>query len=280
MPAFFLLLQPSSAFEIVAGRILLSLVFCLTLVTVLRQWGRLASAIRDRRAMLSLAAAGVLIYINWQVFVLGALTGHIVETSLGYFINPIFTVLIGVVVLRERLRVAQWVAVGISAAAVLVIAIGYGAFPWYALTLAVTFGIYGYVKKQIGPRVDAIVGLTLETAWIAPFAAVQLVVVASLSGIEFGSHSALHTALFLLSGAVTAIPLILFAAGARRLPLVAVGFAQYLTPILQFTFGVVVMGEPMPFERWIGFSLVWAALVLIGIDGVRSGRPRRPDVTA
>jgi len=173
MPLYFLTLAPMGPFEVVSWRILFSLVFCAILLTVLRAWGKLIAILRTPRLVLWTIVAGLLIYVNWQVFLISTLTGHVIEGSLGYFINPIVTVLLGVLVLKERLRVAQWVAIGIAAVAVGVIVVGYGAFPWIALTLAASFGTYGLVKKQIGPSVDAVSGLTLESLWLAPVAIVQ-----------------------------------------------------------------------------------------------------------
>ncbi len=255
---------------------LLSLAFCLVLLTVMRGWPRFRALLRDRRAVLLMGLAALLIFINWLVYVVAAVTGHVVEASLGYFINPLMTVLLGVFVLRERLRPAQWVALGLTLVALVVLAVGYGTIPWISLVLALSFGLYGFVKKTAGPRVDAVSGLTLETAWSAPIATVLLVVVATTSGIVFGTAGLLHAALMLTAGAVTAIPLLLFAAAARRLPLVLMGLAQYITPVIQFLLGAVVLGEPMPVERWIGFGLVWLALVVLTVDMVRAGRgPRR-----
>jgi chloramphenicol-sensitive protein RarD len=272
LPLYFVALAPAGPFEIVGWRISLSLVFCLLLITVTRSWPRLIALARTPRVLFAMGLAGVVIYVNWQVYVLASVSGHVVEASLGYFINPIVTVLLGVFVLRERLRPAQWAAVGISAAAVLVIAIGYGAFPWIALVLAFSFGFYGLIKKRVGGRVDAISGLTLETAWLTPVAIVQLIVVGSVSGLELGQNGALHTALLLAAGAVTAIPLLFFAGGARRLPLVVMGLTQYFAPVLQLIVGVVLLHEPMPIERWIGFALVWVALVVLTTDSVVASR--------
>lgn len=278
LPLYFLTLPPTGPWEVVAWRILLSLVFCALLLTVTRSWGKLWAILRNRRLVLWTIAAGLLIYVNWQVFLVGTLTGHVIEGSLGYFINPIVTVLLGVLVLKERLRVAQWAAIGISAIAVLVIVIGYGAFPWIALTLAASFGTYGLVKKQIGPSVDAISGLTLESLWLAPVAVVQLIVVGATTGITMGQVSAGHTALLLLAGVVTATPLLFFAAGARRATLTVIGLLQFVAPILQFITGAWIMGEPMPWERWIGFGLVWLALVVLMVDSVRHARRSRAAV--
>ncbi|MEW1706351.1 EamA family transporter RarD [Microbacterium sp. NPDC089190] len=275
LPIYFLQLKPTGPFEVVAWRILLAFVFCLLLLTVLRAWRPFLAIVRQPRLMLLTAVAGVLIYVNWQTYLFGALTGHVIETSLGYFINPIVTVLLGVVVLRERLRLLPWIAVGIAVAAVLVIVVGYGAFPWIALTLAFSFGFYGLVKKQIGPAVDAVSGLTLESMWLLPVAVIQLIFVANLTGITLGTAGVLHTVLLLLAGAVTAVPLLLFASGARRVPLTVIGLLQFVAPIIQFIIGVWVLHEPMTLERWVGFALVWVALVMLSVDSIVAARRHR-----
>ena len=275
LPAFFLLLQPSGAIEIVAWRIVLSLVFCVLLLTVTRGWSKLIAVLRDRRTTLTIGAAGILILINWLVYVFATLSGHVVEASLGYFTNPIVTVLLGVFVLREKLRPLQWASIGISAVAVLVLALNYGSFPWIALALAFSFGFYGLIKKQVGSRVDAVSGLTLETAWLAPAATIALVVMGFSGVITLGTVSLTHTLLLLSAGIVTAVPLLLFAAGARRLPLTYMGLTQYLAPILQFLFGVFLLHEEMPQARWIGFALVWVALIVLTIDMFTANRPPR-----
>ncbi|GLI28005.1 protein RarD [Agromyces rhizosphaerae] len=276
LPLYFLALAPTGPFEIVAWRVLLSLGFCAILLTVGRAWRALGVLVRDRRVMFVMAAAGALIYVNWQTYVYATATGRVVETSLGYFINPIVTVFLGVLVLGERLRVLQWVAVGISFVAVVVLTVAHGGPPWIALVLAFSFGLYGLIKKRVGARVDAVAGLTLETAWLAPVALVQLVVVAVTSGLTLGTAGPWHALLLLCAGAVTAVPLLAFAAGSRRLPLVSMGFIQYLAPVLQFIVGVAVLGEPMPLERWIGFALVWIAIGVLLADLARAaGRDRR-----
>ncbi len=280
LPLYFLLLEPTGAFEVVAWRILLSLLFCALLLAVTRGWGKFLVILRTRRLLLWTAVAGILIYINWQVFLIAALTGHVIETSLGYFINPIVTVLLGVVVLRERLRITQWIALAIAAVACIVIAVGYGAFPWIALSLAFSFGLYGLVKKQIGPSVDAVSGLTLETLWLTPVAIVVLTTVGVTSGITMGTAGIWHAVLLSLAGVVTATPLLFFAAGARRVPLSLIGLLQFVAPILQFLTGAFLLGEPMPLERWIGFSLVWIALVVLTVDSIRHARRGVSDVGA
>jgi chloramphenicol-sensitive protein RarD len=221
----------------------------------------------------------VLIYVNWQTYVIGATSGQVVETALGYFINPIVTILLGVIILGERLRIMQWVALGISVVAVGVLTVGFGSVPWIALILAFSFGLYGFVKKRVGPSVDAVSGLTLETLWLLPVATVQAIIVAATpSGLAFGSSGLGHVVLMVGAGVVTAVPLLLFASAAKRLPLVYMGFIQYVAPILQFLFGVFIMGEPMPTERWLGFGLVWLALIVLTVDMIRTTRAGRMPV--
>lgn len=268
MPLYFILLAPIGPWEVVVWRILFSLVFCAILLTVTRTWPKLLAILRYRRLVFWTIIAGLLIYVNWQVFLIGILTGHVIEGSLGYFINPIVTVLLGVLVLHERLRPAQWAAIAIAVVAVVVIIVAYGTFPWIALTLAASFGAYGLVKKQIGPKVDAISGLTLESLWLTPIALVQLIVVANTTGLVFGTRGAGHTVLVTLAGVITAVPLLLFAAGARRAPLVVIGLLQFVAPIMQFLTGWWMLGEPMPLERWIGFGLVWVALIVLMVDSI------------
>ncbi len=266
LPLYFLLLVPAGPWEIVAARVLFSFVFCLLLLTAAGGWRRIVAIIRQPRLLGWTALAGVLIYVNWQVFVIGTLTGHVVETALGYFINPITTVLLGVFVLRERIRRLQWAAIGIAGIAVIAIIVGYGSFPWIALSLTASFGLYGLIKKKIGPAVDAVSGLTLESFWLIPIAVVQLILVAQTTGITFGTAGEWHTVLMLFAGVATAVPLLLFASGARRINLTVIGMIQFVTPIMQFLTGLLILHEPMPAERWIGFILVWIAVVVFLID--------------
>ncbi|RII92919.1 EamA family transporter RarD [Clavibacter michiganensis] len=272
LPVFFLLLVPAGAFEIVGWRILFSLVVCAVVITAARRWGRVAAIVRRPRILLGLGLAGHLILVNWTVYVYGTLSGHVVETALGYFINPIVTVLLGVLLLRERLRPLQWTAVGLSAVAVAVIAVGYGQLPWVSLALAGSFGLYGLVKKRVSGGADALSGLALETAWLVPAATTMLVITGAGAGLTIGTVSLGHTLLLVSTGVVTAGPLLLFGLAAGRLPLSVIGLTQYLAPLLQFAFGVFVMHEAMPPERWAGFAIVWAALVLLTIDMLRASR--------
>jgi chloramphenicol-sensitive protein RarD len=269
-PLYFPLLEPAGGLEIVAHRVVWSLLFIGLLLTVVRRWSLVRAAVTDRRTMLVLAGAAVLISGNWLVFVYGVNSGHVVETSLGYFINPLVSVLLGVVVFGERLRALQWTAVGLAAVAVTVLTVEYGRPPWIALGLAFTFGLYGVMKKLV--RVEAAPGLFLETALVALPAAAVLAVLHSQGEGSFGNLGAMHTALLVLSGLATAVPLLLFAAAARRVPLSTVGLLQYLTPCMHLTIGVFVYGEPMPAVRLIGFALVWAALALFTADTLRHAR--------
>lgn len=280
LPVYFLLLSPSGAIEIVAWRVVLSLVFCLVLLLLTRAFAAFAAVLRDRRVMLLSLVAGILIAINWLVYVYASTNGFVVEAALGYFINPIVSIALGVMFLRERLRVGQWVAVGISVVAVLVLAIGYGQPPYISLALAFSFGLYGFLKNRMGKKVSAVGGLTLETAWLVPAAIVALLWVhLAGGGLTAGSQGLAHGVLLSLAGIITAVPLLLFAAAARRLPLSVMGFIQYLAPLLQFVFGVAVLQEPMPLERWIGFALVWLALIVLSAEAVvqrrRALRERR-----
>ncbi len=274
LPAYFVALDPSGPVEILALRIVLSLVFCLVILAIMRRLSRTTSLLRDRNILKLSALAAVLILINWSVYVYASLNQFIVEAALGYFINPLVTVALGVIVLKEKLRPLQWGALSLAVAAVVVLAVGYGSVPVISLTLAFSFGFYGFVKNRMGPAVKSLDSLTLETLWLTPIALGLLVWVYFTSGLSLGTLGPWHTALLLMAGAVTSIPLLFFGAAARRLPLSVIGLMQYLAPIMQFTFGVAIMGEPMPLERWIGFSLVWVALVILSVDALSHRRNR------
>ena len=275
LPVYFLILAPTGPWETVAWRIVFSVVFCLVALAVTRGWSRVIAVFRDPKLAALTALGGALVYINWQLFVLAAQGGQVIESSLGYFINPIVSVLLGVLVLHERLRPLQWTAIAVAALAVIAIVIGYGEMPWISLGLAFSFGFYGLVKNRIGPRVDAVSGLTLETVWLLPVAIIQLVVVAVTSGITIGVGGIGHAALIAGLGITTAVPLLLFAIGTRRIPLTMVGILQFAAPILQFLVGVFILHEPMPAERWIGFGIVWVAVVILVTDSLLAGRRAR-----
>ncbi|RGE24285.1 EamA family transporter RarD [Leucobacter sp. wl10] len=267
-PFYFGLIAMVGPFEVVPWRVGATLVFCAILVALTRRWRQLGAILRSPRLLGWFALASLLLYANWQIFILGVMTGRVLEAALGYFINPIFTILVGVVVRKERLSRPQWVAVSIAAVGVTVAAIAYGTFPWIALGLAFSFGLYGAVHKHAGEAVDGITGLTIETLASLPVAAVQLAVVAGLAGVNAFSFGPGISVLVMLSGLLTAVPLILFGEATRRLPLSYMGFLQFLTPILGFLYGYLVMREEMPLSRWIGFIAVWIALMILIADMV------------
>jgi chloramphenicol-sensitive protein RarD len=268
-PLYWRLLRPSSAIEILAHRIVWACLFVLAVVLATRSWRR-ASGLTRPRTLGLIALAAMLIAVNWGVYIYGVNNDRVVETSLGYFINPLVTVLLGVVVLRERLSPAQWCAIGVGAVAVGVLTVDYGHVPVLALILACTFGLYGLIKNRLA--VPAANGLLVESAVLAVPALGFLVVLGARNDATVGGISTGHTVLVVLSGAVTAIPLLLFAGAASRIPLSAIGLLQYLAPILQLACGVLVLGEPMPPARLAGFALVWLALALFTWDGIRRVR--------
>ncbi|WP_309107858.1 EamA family transporter RarD [Arthrobacter sp.] len=266
LPIYFFVLQPAGAVEIVANRVVWSLIFCALLITVTRSWHGLISAFKNRSVFGTLGIAAGLIAVNWLTYTFGVTTGQAVEASLGYFINPIVSVLLGVFVLKETLRPLQWAAVGIGFVAVVVLTISYGKLPWIALTLAVSFGLYGFVKKRVGPRADAITSLTVETIVLAPLAAATMVFLAFTNTATLTNNGATHFWLLLSSGIITAVPLVFFGASARRLPMTSIGLLQYFAPVLQFVIALAVFQEAMTTGRWIGFGVVWLALLVLTVD--------------
>lgn len=274
LPLYWKLLDSQGADEVLAHRIVWSTVFC---VVVLGVTGRLRGALRPgRREVRLLAVAGLLITANWYVYIWATTNGQVVEASLGYFINPLVTVVLGVVVRGESLRRAQWIAVGIAAVGVTVLTVLTGSVPWVSLVLAGTFATYGLVKSSV--RVPALEGLALETAVVALPAVAWLLVVGDAGALASGSPSLV--ALALSTGPVTAIPLLLFAGAATRLPLSVLGFLQYLAPVLQFLAGVVVLHEDFGPGRVVGFVVIWTALAVFVVDQVRHRRARPARVPA
>lgn len=268
-PLYWPLLAPASSWEILAHRMVWSFVFLLIITALLRTWSQVRAALADRRIRLLLLAAAALVSVNWGTYIWAVNNGYVVEASLGYFINPLVSVALGVVVLGETLRRVQWVAVGIAAGAVVVLTASYGRPPWIALILAFSFGLYGLARKQAG--VQAVPALTVETGLQAPFALVFLGLLAARGDITFGDDMA-NSAMLMTAGIATTVPLLLFGAAAIRLPLVVLGLLQYLAPVIQFLIGITYFGEHMPTSRWVGFSLVWLALVVFTVDVVRHSR--------
>jgi chloramphenicol-sensitive protein RarD len=274
-PLYWRLLQPASSAEIVAHRLVWSLLVVLVLLAVTRDWAWLRPFAHDRASQWRLGVASVLITANWLLYIYAVNSDQVVETSLGYFINPLVTVLIGVLLLGERLNRVQWLAVGLGAAAVLVIAVDYGRPPWIALGLAFSFAIYGLIKKQVGPRLGAVASLSVESAVMFVPALLFLVILEARGNTSFAHNGVGHAALLASAGVATAIPLLFFAAAARRVPLTVMGLLQYLAPVLQFLTGVLIFSEPMPAPRLAGFALVWLALLLLTVDSLRTRQRTR-----
>ncbi len=271
-PLYWTLLEPAGSVEILAHRVVWSLLVILVVVVVLHR-GRLRTTIADRRTRSYLALAAVLISVNWGFYIYGVNSHHVVETSLGYFINPLVSVLLGVVVLGERLRRTQLVALCIAGVAVLALTVEYGRPPWIALVLALSFGTYGLVKKKA--NAGAVESLVVETMLVAPVALIYLGFLTADGDGTFTSQGAGHIALLVGTGVVTVIPLLCFNAAATRIPLSTLGLLQYLTPTVQFVLGLVVFGEPMPVMRWLGFSLIWLALVVFTAESLMHRQSQR-----
>jgi chloramphenicol-sensitive protein RarD len=271
-PLYWGLLLPSGALEILAHRIVWSCLAVALVVSFARGWRRIGRLTRAPGKLGLIGLAAAIIAINWGLYIYGVNAERVVETSLGYFINPLVTVLLGVVVLRERLRPAQWAAVGVGAVAVAVLTVDYGHVPYLALSLAGTFALYGLIKKRLAlPAAD---GLLVESAALAIPALVFLAWLGARGEASVGQVSPAHTALIMASGVITAIPLLLFAGAANRIPLSAIGLLQYLAPSLQLGCAVLILAEPLPPVRLAGFALVWCALVVFAWDGVASARAR------
>jgi chloramphenicol-sensitive protein RarD len=273
-PLYFHALRRSGAVEILLHRVLWSLAVCAGVLTVTRAWPQVAAVLRRPRDAVLLATASALLAANWGVYVYAVNSGHVIEASLGYYINPLVTVLLGVLVLRERLRPAQWTAVAVGGVAVAVLAAAYGRLPWIALTLALSFGGYGLIKNRVGGSVGALASLSTETLALAPVAAIGVAWLEATGRGTFRADPPLHGVLLASVGVATVVPLLLFAASARRVPLSTLGLMQYLTPTLQLLCGVAFLGEHMPVARWLGFGLVWVALGLLTADTLVTARRR------
>jgi chloramphenicol-sensitive protein RarD len=276
-PLYFRLLERSGALEVVLHRVLWSLLVCLAVVAAVRGWAELRAVLAVPLRVVTLGVGAVLLAVNWGVYIYAVNSGQVVEASLGYYINPLVTVLLGVLVLRERLRSLQWAAVGVGALAVAVLTAAYGRPPFIALTLALSFGLYGLIKNRVGASVGALASLTTETLVLAPVAAAGLVWLERDGQGHFTDNPPWQGLLLASVGVATVVPLLFFAAAARRVPLSTIGLLQYLTPTLQLLCGVVLLGEHMSPARWAGFALVWVALVVLTADTVRAASRRRTE---
>ncbi|WP_329380855.1 EamA family transporter RarD [Streptomyces sp. NBC_01351] len=278
VPLFWPFLMPSGAIEILAHRMVWSLAVVGLALLALRRWGWIRELARDPRKLGLTTLAASVISVNWGLYIWAVNNGQVVEASLGYFINPLVSIAMGVVLLGERLRRVQWVAVGISFAAVLVLAVGYGRPPWISLILAFSFATYGLIKKKL--NMGGLESLTAETAVLFLPALGYLLWLGAQGQSSFVSQGPAHSALLASTGLVTAIPLVLFGAAAIRVPLSTLGLLQYMAPVFQFGLGVLYFHEAMPPERWAGFSLVWAALALLTWDALRTARRSRAALAA
>ena len=274
-PLYFHLLAPAGAWEILAHRILWTLLFCGAVLAARREFAWCRPVFGSPRLIAAVTLAGLLIAVNWIIYVAAVVSHHVTEASLGYFLNPIVTVAIGVVVLHERLRSLQWLAVAIGLAAGVYLTIDFGRPPWIAFGLASSFALYGLMKKRLGASLGAFQSLTCETAALAPVAFVVLLLLGTVGQTTFTVDAPAHPLLLASAGVVTAAPLLLFAAAARRVPLVTIGLLQFATPVLQLLCGVLLLGETMETSRWIGFGIVWMALLVLTFDSIRSVRTRR-----
>ena len=268
-PLYWPLLQPANPLEIVSHRAVWTMVFCIVVLAVTHGLKSTLATFKRPKVAAKLFTTTILISINWLVYVWATNNGHVVEASLGYYINPLIIIAFGVILLKEKMRSLQWVAVSIATVGVIILTIDYGRLPWIALALALTWGTYGLVKKQLG--LGALEGLAIETmiAFI-PYCGYLIFIGAKSEG-QFGNEIGL-TALLISAGAITAIPLLLFNGSTNRLPYTTIGLLQYITPTIQFSIGVWVNHEAMPPARWIGFLVIWLALITLAADLVKSGR--------
>ncbi len=277
----FPLIITASAFanplETVVWRVVFGFLFAALLVSITKAWRPIIELAKSPKKLGWIAVAALFIFINWETYVIAIVTGNTIESSLGYFINPLITILFAVLILKEKLRPMQWVALSIGLVAVLVLTVDYGRPPWFALILALSFAIYSLAKNKVGKSIPALQSFTLESAIVMPVALIQLAVVAATGPIMLFT-GVFETSVLIGFGILTAIPLILFGAAASRIPLASIGFIQYLTPTLQFLTAYFILLEPMPPARWIGFGLVWISLAVLTFDAIRSRRHAMPVV--
>lgn len=277
-PLYFAAMAPAGAWEILAYRIVGTLLVCLILLRLRRDLAWIPGVLRNRRLLVGVTLAAILIAANWTIYVYAVITDRTSDASLGYFLNPLATVALGVLVLGERLRPLQWAAVGVGVSAAVYLTVAAGYLPWISIALALTFATYGLVKNRLGGSLNALQSITGETAVLAPVAVVILVWLSLTGAQTFLGNGWGHAALLSGAGVVTAVPLLLFAAAARRVRLVTMGLVQFMTPVIQLVVAVTLLGEELSRERWIGFAIVWGALVLLIVDMVRQAARRVPAV--
>lgn len=261
----------ANPFEVVVWRVVFGFLFAALVLTVIRGWGKIIELLKSPKQLRWLAVASIFIFINWETYVVAVATGNTIESSLGYFINPLITIVFAVVFLGERLRTPQWVALAIGFVAVAVLTVDYGRPPWIAFVLAISFAIYSLAKNKVGGKIQATQSFALESLLVIPIALGQLAFLASMEHITL-LDSPSNAFVLIGFGIMTAVPLILFGAAASRIPLSTIGFIQYMTPVLQFLTAFFILREPMPAVRWIGFGLVWLSLIVLTFDAIRNKR--------
>jgi chloramphenicol-sensitive protein RarD len=272
-PLIISMLGFASPFEIVVWRIVFGFLVAVALISFTKSWADLVAVVKQPRLMIWVVVSSFFILANWQIYVIAISEHHVVESALGYFINPLVTILLAVVFLRERLRKLQWAAVAMGAIAVTVLTIDYGRLPWIALILAGSFGIYGLAKSKLGGKVSAINSYALESGILLPVAAIQGSIIGATSpGLQFGANGLWGAAGLIFFGIMTAVPLIMFGTAAKYLPLSVVGLMQYMTPTIQFILALTVFHEAMPPARWFGFVIVWVGLAFLTTDMLRQTR--------
>ncbi|MEY3407144.1 MAG: hypothetical protein RL038_205 [Actinomycetota bacterium] len=267
-PLYWPLLKPASALEILAHRMTWSLVFLAFVNQIRKSWPAIKSLMLNRRSLRLLAFASVMISINWGLYIWAVNNEHVVDASLGYFMNPLINVALGVLYFRERLNKFQWSAIAVAGIGVAWLALQAGAIPWVGLALAFSFGLYGLTKKVVGA--DGVESLTVETILLLPLSASYLLFIEIDGSAAFLNAGVAHAVLAVMAGVVTAVPLLAFGAAAIRIPYSTMGFIQYITPTMQFLLGITVMGESMSSARWIGFIFIWSALVIFTLDALRN----------
>jgi chloramphenicol-sensitive protein RarD len=276
-PLIITMLAFATPLEIVTWRIIFGFLVAALLTTFTKSWPAIIGVLKDKSLLKWMVLASIFIASNWIAYVVGVATHQTIQTALGYFINPLVTILLAVIFLGEKLSIAQWIATGFGTLAVIVLTFDYGQPPWIALTLAGSFGIYGLAKNKLGGRVTAINSFAMEAGMLLPLAGIQFAIIAATAGtagggIQFGQIGFWGTSGLIIFGLLTAVPLIMFGTAAQLLPLRYLGFIQYTTPVMQFCLALFVLGEPMPAARWLGFGLAWIDLAVLIFDAVRRNR--------
>lgn len=275
-PLYFIHMHPAGALEVIVHRTVWGLLFALLILAIKRHLHQVRDIVKDPKLLLPLMAAGCLIIINWTTYIYAVQTDRVVDASLGYFINPLFTVFLALVVLRERLSILEYIALGLGALALAVYVIGLGYIPWIAVVLPASFGIYSLVKKNVATRVPAVAGMVIETATVTPFLLGYLIylIVQGRSSLQIVStdYLPIHLALLIGAGVITVIPLVFLAMASRDLPLGTLGMIQYVSPVMQLIIGVWVLGEPMEPMRWASTFIIWMAVIVVSIDMWRKTR--------